>query len=63
MPHHSHDAQLDPARPADTLLSHIELDNKIFESQRQLVDALTLEQTMEAMSRATMHAIGNMDID
>ena len=48
---------------SSTLLSHIESANKFFESQRQLVAAPILEQTMEAMARATKHAIGNMDID
>ena len=48
---------------SSTLLSHIESANKLFESQRQLVAAPILEQTMEAMARATKHAIGNMDID
>ena len=48
---------------SSTLLSHIESANQLFESERQLVAAPILEQTMEAMARATRHAIGNMDID
>ncbi|MDA8584064.1 hypothetical protein N9L68_07505 [bacterium] len=49
--------------PSSTLLSHIDSANWFFESQRALVDDHTLDTTMEAMARATMLAIGNMDID